>query len=169
MIFFSFFFLHFWQCYASTVFFTQMIIKIMFICHICGNSFQIKCYIKKTFAKKSLNFFGFLLGVLDIWDIFYKNPKLYLMASFPVITHLTYTCLSPWALLLIFIIDLFYREIFINYIICQRSGGRGFLWILTEKKRKGTTLKVQSIALANPLYIYLIHQWGGRPWQKVMN
>ena len=33
---------------------------------------------------------------------------------------------------------------------------RGIIW--TEQKLKGTPLKVQSIVIANPLYIYLIHQ-----------
>ena len=34
---------------------------------------------------------------------------------------------------------------------------RGITW--TEQKPKGTTFKVQSIAISNPLYIDLIHQW----------
>ena len=34
---------------------------------------------------------------------------------------------------------------------------RGMTW--TEQKLKGTTFKVQSIAIANPLYIDFIHQW----------
>ena len=34
---------------------------------------------------------------------------------------------------------------------------RGMAW--TKEKPKGTTFKVQSIAIATPLYIDLIHQW----------
>ena len=34
---------------------------------------------------------------------------------------------------------------------------RGMTW--KKQKQKGTTFKVQSIAVANPLYIDLIHQW----------
>ena len=34
---------------------------------------------------------------------------------------------------------------------------RGMTW--TEQKTKGTTFKVQYVAIANPLYIDLIHQW----------
>ena len=67
------------------------------MCHVCGNIFWMKCYIKKH-KQKSTKFFWFQVGDLNILDIFYRIQNFNWWPVFPVITLWTYTCLSPWAL-----------------------------------------------------------------------
>ena len=70
----------------------------------------IKCFIYKCFHKHNIynliymiihmkkTLFWFLVGDYYISDMFYRIQNLNLWPVFPVITHWTYTCLSPWAL-----------------------------------------------------------------------
>ena len=68
----------------------------------------------KTHAKST--YFWFLFRDFIISDIFYKIQNLNWWPVFLVITHWTYTCLSPWALL--------YNHLDINELVfsCQLSG-----------------------------------------------
>ena len=56
-----------------------------------------KCYIRKHY-RKSTNFFLFQVWDFNISNIFYKSQNFNGWSVSPVITHWTYTCLSPWAL-----------------------------------------------------------------------
>ena len=48
--------------------------------------------------KKTPHLFWFKVGDINISDIFYKIQNFNRLPVFPVITHWTYTRLSPWAL-----------------------------------------------------------------------
>ena len=60
---------------------------------------------KKTLPKKAPNFFWFQVGDLNISDIFEKIQNFNRLTVFPVITHWTYTHISPWALWICFFKD----------------------------------------------------------------
>ena len=90
-------FLHFWHCYASTVFFTWIIIYIRLYMSCLWEQFPDKILYQKTWAKKALTFFGSRFEI-NIYDIFYKSQNFNWWPVCLVITHWTYTFLSPWAL-----------------------------------------------------------------------
>ena len=54
--------------------------------------------ISENIRKKAPHFFWFQVGNLNITKIFYKIQNFKWLLVFAVITHWTYTCLSPWAL-----------------------------------------------------------------------
>ena len=61
--------------------------------------FPDKILYQKTFAKKAQNIFFVLGWRSQPFRHLLQNPKLKMIAIFfKVITHCTYTCLSPWAL-----------------------------------------------------------------------
>ena len=66
-------------------------------CHVCGNSFWMKSYIRKH-EKKNTNFFWFQVWDLNISNIFYKSENFNWWLVFPVITLWTYTFIIPWGL-----------------------------------------------------------------------
>ena len=92
------YFLHFGHCYASTVFFTWIIIHIRLYMSCLWKQFMDEMLHQKTLAKKAPIVFGFQVWDLNISDIFYKSQKFNWWPVCPVITHWTYTCLSPWAM-----------------------------------------------------------------------
>ena len=95
------YFLHFWHCYASSVFFTWIIIYIRLYMSCLWKQFPDEMIHQKTLEKKAPIFFWFKFGDRKIWDIFYKCQNFNWWPVYPVITHWTYTFLSPWALLLV--------------------------------------------------------------------
>ena len=88
------YFLHFLHCYASTVFFTWIIIYIRLYMPCLWRQFTDEMLHQKTLAK---NAWFFLVSVLRSQH-FYKSQSFNWWPVCPVITHWNYTCLSPWAL-----------------------------------------------------------------------
>ena len=90
--------LHFWHCYASTVFKTWIIIYIRLYMSCLWKQFLDEILHQKTLGKKASHFCWFQVWDLNILDIFYKIQNFNYWTVCPVITHWTYTWLSPWAL-----------------------------------------------------------------------
>ena len=68
--------------------------------------FQDKMLQWKTLAKKNLNVFWFKVWDFNISDVIYEIRNLNKWHfSPPVITHLNYTCLSSWALVIFAILS----------------------------------------------------------------
>ena len=91
-------FIHFWHCHASTVFFTWIIIWIRLNMSCSLKQFLNEMIYQKTFAKTASICLGFQVGDLNNSDIYYRIQNFIWWPVFSIITHWTYTCLSPWAL-----------------------------------------------------------------------
>ena len=61
--------------------------------------FKEKKETQNTCKKNTLFFWFLLIGDFNISDIFYKVQNFNEWQLVPVITHWTYTCLNPWALI----------------------------------------------------------------------
>ena len=92
------YFLHYWHCYALSVFFTWIIIYIRLYMSCLWKQFPDEMVHQKTLAKKAPIFFWFQVWDLTILGSFYKSQNFNWRPVCPVLTHWTYTCLSPWAL-----------------------------------------------------------------------
>ena len=90
------YFLHFWHRYASTIFFTWIIIEIRLHMSFLWKQFPNKMLHQKKITKNTI----FLLqaGDLNISNILKKIQNFNWCPVFPAITDFTYNCLSPWAL-----------------------------------------------------------------------
>ena len=75
---------------------TDKVVYVMFVETVSGWDVT-----SENISKNSTKFFLFQVGDLNILDIFYKIKNFNCWPDCPVITHWTYTFLSPWALFLI--------------------------------------------------------------------